>query len=98
MLNYQNALMNKRRLKLKDRPLSLPVIRGLRLKNTITMQTVLDHLRTQKETLNDEDIARLSALCLGHINMLGHYIHTGRTGDERTSAAIKERSEDGNIA
>ena len=30
----------------------------------------------QGETLNDEDIARLSPLCHGHINMLGHYSFT----------------------
>ncbi|OYJ37810.1 hypothetical protein CI737_18700 [Escherichia coli] len=41
--------------------------------NTIYMQAALDHLRAQGETLNDEDIARLSPLCHGHINMLGHY-------------------------
>ncbi|MEF8312355.1 Tn3 family transposase, partial [Escherichia coli] len=34
------------------------------------------HLRAQGETLNDEDIARLSPLCHGHINMLGHYSFT----------------------
>ncbi|EMG5333151.1 Tn3 family transposase, partial [Shigella sonnei] len=33
-------------------------------------------LRAQGETLNDEDIARLSPLCHGHINMLGHYSFT----------------------
>ncbi|WP_423767598.1 Tn3 family transposase, partial [Escherichia coli] len=38
--------------------------------NTIYMQAALDHLRAQGETLNDEDIARLSPLCHGHINML----------------------------
>ncbi len=40
------------------------------------MQAALDHLRAQGETLNDEDIARLSPLCHGHINMLGHYSFT----------------------
>ncbi len=34
--------------------------------NTIYMQAALDHLRAQGETLNDEDIARLSPLCHGH--------------------------------
>ncbi len=38
------------------------------------MQAALDHLRAQGETLNDE--ARLSPLCHGHINMLGHYSFT----------------------
>ncbi|WP_251298777.1 Tn3 family transposase, partial [Escherichia coli] len=42
----------------------------------IYMQAALDHLRAQGETLNDEDIARLSPLCHGHINMLGHYSFT----------------------
>lgn len=40
--------------------------------NTIYMQAALDHLRGQGEAVNDEDIARLSPLCHGHINMLGH--------------------------
>ncbi len=37
--------------------------------NTIYMQAALDHLRAQGETLNDEDIARLSPLCHGHISI-----------------------------
>jgi hypothetical protein len=42
--------------------------------NTIYyMQAALDHLRAPGETLNDEDIGRLSPICHGHINMLGHY-------------------------
>lgn len=44
--------------------------------NILYMQAALDHLRAQGETLNDEDIARLSPLCYGHINMLGHYSFT----------------------
>ena len=44
--------------------------------NTIYIQSALDHLRAQGETLNDEDIARFSPLCHGHINMLGHYSFT----------------------
>lgn len=57
---------------------------------TIYIQAALVHLRAQGETLNDEDIARFSPLCHGHINMLGHYnLHAGRTGDQRVSAAIK---------
>jgi len=50
------------------------------------MQTALDHLRAQGETLNDEDIACLSPLCHGHINMLGHYSFTLA---ELVSEAIK---------
>ncbi|WNA69025.1 Tn3 family transposase (plasmid) [Escherichia coli] len=54
------------------------------------MQAALDHLWAQGETLNDEDIARLSPLCHGHINMLGHYSFTlAGTGDQRTSETIK---------
>lgn len=40
------------------------------------MQAALDYLREQGETVNDEDVARLSPLCYGHINMLGHYSFT----------------------
>lgn len=40
------------------------------------MQAVLDYIRGQGETVNDEDIARLSPLCHGHTNMLGHYSFT----------------------
>ncbi len=39
------------------------------------MQAALDYLRAQGETLNDEDIARLSPLCHGHINVR-HYSFT----------------------
>ena len=44
------------------------------------------HLREQGETANDEDIAHLSPLCHGHINIL---LHAGRAGYERASTAIK---------
>lgn len=52
------------------------VTKAVVLWNTIYMQAAQDHLRAQGETLNDGDIARLSPLCHGHINMLGHYIFT----------------------
>ena len=47
--------------------------------NTIYMQATLDHLRAQGETLNDEDITHISPLCHGHINMIGLFLHAGRT-------------------
>ncbi len=62
------------------------------------MQAALDHLRAQGETLNDEDIARLSPLCHGHINMLGHYSFTLAELVTRTSETIKEASEAENVA
>lgn len=36
------------------------------------MQAALNHFCAQGETLNDEDIARFSLLCHGHINMVEH--------------------------
>ena len=63
------------------------------------MQATLDHLREQGETVNDEDIARLSPLCHRHINMLGHYSFTLEElvmkGHLRP---LKEASEEENIA
>ncbi len=54
------------------------------------MQAALDYLREQGETVNDEDVARLSPLCYGHINMLGHYSFTlAELVTKRASAAIK---------
>ena len=40
------------------------------------MQAALEHVERQGETLNDEDIARLSPLIHKHVNMLGHYSFT----------------------
>jgi len=40
------------------------------------MQEVLSWMRRNGEEIIDEDIARLSPLMLGHINMLGHYTFT----------------------
>lgn len=67
--------------------------------NTIYMQAALDHLRAQGETLNDEDIARLSPLCHGHINMLGHYSFTlAELVTKGHLRPLKEASEEENIA
>ena len=40
------------------------------------MQEVVSWMRRNGEEIIDEDIARLSPLMLGHINMLGHYTFT----------------------
>lgn len=63
------------------------------------MQAALDHLRAQGEIFNDEDIARLSPLCYGHINMLGNYSFT--LAEQVTKGhlrPLKEASEEDNIA
>ncbi len=58
-----------------------------------------DHLRAQGETLNDEDIARLSPLCHGHINMLGHYSFTlAELVTKGHLRPLKEASEAENVA
>ncbi|HAH3618425.1 TPA: hypothetical protein GF924_24030, partial [Escherichia coli] len=44
--------------------------------NTLYMQEVLSWMRRNGEEIIDEDIARLSSLMHGHINMLGHYTFT----------------------
>ncbi|HAF2182876.1 TPA: transposase, partial [Salmonella enterica] len=67
--------------------------------NILYMQAALDHLRAQGETLNDEDIARLSPLCYGHINMLGHYSFTPtELVTKGHLRSLKEASEEENIA
>lgn len=67
--------------------------------NTIYMQAALYHLREQGETVNDEDIARLSPLCHGHINMLGHYSFTlAELVTKGHLRSLKEASEEENIA
>ncbi len=40
------------------------------------MQEVLSWMRRNGEEIIDEDIARLSPLMNGHINLLGHYTFT----------------------
>lgn len=44
--------------------------------NTLYMQEALSWMRSNGEETEDEDIARLSPLMHGHINMLGHYTFT----------------------
>ncbi|OVY78686.1 Tn3 family transposase [Yersinia pestis] len=44
--------------------------------NTLYMQEALSWMRSNGEETRDEDIARLSPLMHGHINMLGHYTFT----------------------
>ncbi|MFQ0362098.1 Tn3 family transposase, partial [Klebsiella pneumoniae] len=79
--------------------LSPPTICNSALWNTIYMQAALDHLRAQGETLNDEDIARLSPLCHGHINMLGHYSFTlAELVTKGHLRPLKEASEAENVA
>jgi len=64
------------------------------------MQAALDHLRAQGETLNDENIARFSPLCHGHINMmLGHYSFTpAELVTKGHPRPLKEASEAENVA
>ncbi len=52
------------------------VINAVVLWNTLYMQEVLSWMRRNGEEIIDEDIARLSPLMHGHINMLGHYTFT----------------------
>ncbi|SYG78075.1 transposase [Klebsiella pneumoniae] len=83
---------------LQQCPLGL-VTNAVVLWNTIYMQAALDHLRAQGETLNDEDIARLSPLCHGHINMLGHYSFTlAELVTKGHLRPLKEASEAENVA
>ncbi len=44
--------------------------------NTLYMQEALSWMRSNGEETGGEDIARLSPLMHGHINMLGHYTFT----------------------
>ncbi|MFV7797172.1 hypothetical protein ACLE5O_28040 [Klebsiella pneumoniae] len=58
----------------------------------------LDHLWAQGEALND-GIARLSPLCHGHINMLGHYSFTlAELVTKGHLRPLKEASEAENVA
>ncbi|MFP62802.1 Tn3 family transposase, partial [Salmonella enterica] len=75
------------------------VTNAIVLWNILYMQAALDHLRAQGETLNDEDIARLSPLCYGHINMLGHYSFTPtELVTKGHLRSLKEASVEENIA
>jgi TnpA family transposase len=49
------------------------VLNMIVLWNTLYMQAALDQLRTNGESVNDADVARLSPLLHEHINMLGRY-------------------------
>lgn len=63
------------------------------------MQADLDHFRAQGETLDDEDIARLSTLCHWHINMPGHYSFTmAERATKGYLLPLKEISEEEKIA
>ena len=44
--------------------------------NTIYMQPALDHLHIHLREIHEEDVARLSPLLHGHINVLGHFYFT----------------------
>ena len=59
------------------------------------MQAALDQLWAQGETLNDEDIARLSPLCHGHIN---YYFTLAELVTKGHLRPLKEASEEENIA
>lgn len=49
------------------------VLNTVVLWNTIYMEAALNHMRKQGIEVRDEDIARLSPLPHGHLNVLGHY-------------------------
>ena len=53
-----------------------PVTNAVVLWNTLYMQEALSWIRSNGEEIGVEDIARLSPLMHGHINMLGHYTFT----------------------
>lgn len=75
------------------------VTNAIVLWNTIYMQAALYHLREQSETVNDKDIARLSPLCYGYINMIGHYSFTlVELVTKGYLRPLKEASEEENIA
>ncbi len=44
--------------------------------NTLYMQEALSWMRSNGEETKEENVARLSPLMHGHINMLGHYTFT----------------------
>jgi hypothetical protein len=49
------------------------VINIIVLWNTLYMNAALEELRRECQTINPEDVARLSPLILDHINLLGRY-------------------------
>ena len=46
---------------------------AIALWNTIYIQFAIDTLKKQGESIDDEDVKRLSLLMNGHVNVLGHY-------------------------
>jgi TnpA family transposase len=49
------------------------VVNMIVLWNTIYIEAAINQLRKEGYVVRDEDVARLSPLIYGHINMLGHY-------------------------
>lgn len=49
------------------------VTNAIALWNTLYIQLAIDTLKAQGESINDEDVKRVSLLMSGHINLLGHY-------------------------
>jgi TnpA family transposase len=49
------------------------VVNMIVLWNTMYMEAAIKQLRKEGYSIRDEDVARLSPLIYGHINMLGHY-------------------------
>lgn len=67
--------MKREMLSPRYRALGL-VTNAVVLWNTLYMQEALSWMCANGEETGDEDIARLSPLMHGHINMLGHYTFT----------------------
>lgn len=59
------------------------VVNAIILWNTIYTEAVLNQLRQEGYPVLDEDVARLSPLIYGHINMLGRYLFTMSEAIER---------------
>ena len=52
------------------------VVNAIILWNTIYMDAAIDELRQEGFDVRDEDVARLSPLSHGHLNVLGRYAFT----------------------
>ncbi|GKJ35465.1 hypothetical protein NUKP24_39870 [Klebsiella variicola] len=75
-LQFSLALFSGRR-SLEDQLGALGLVtNAVVLWNTLYMQEALSWMRSNGEETGVEDIARLSPLMHGHINMLGHYTFT----------------------
>ena len=59
------------------------VVNIIILWNTVYMDAALEQLRKQGFLVRDEDVARLSPLIYGHINLLGRYLFTVHEGVAR---------------